>query len=89
MILGNGQFVPRGTVLEEDKLPPKFRTEEHVVMGRVTINNVMPIDMIEVGNDVEEISTDEQFSPMRELTVDQLQQSVREKPKKIIRRRLS
>lgn len=73
MILEDGKHYDRGTVLPIEKLPNHLRTDEYIVKGAVSINRVMPIDMVEVGQDIEETSADEQASPMKELTLSELQ----------------
>jgi hypothetical protein len=73
MIVG-GRHFPRGSVVSRELLPNRLRTGKYIVPGVVSINKVMPIDMIEVGDDIEIVEEDE--SPMRELTMEEVQPSI-------------
>jgi len=88
MILEDGKHYNRGTVLPIEMLPLHLRTEEYIVEGVVSINQIMPIDVIEISDDIEEASADIIASPMKELTIDQLQEPVRKKPEKLVRRKI-
>lgn len=83
MILEDGKHYDRGTVLPLEKLPIHLRRDEYIVKGAVSINRVMPIDMIEVSDKIEE--ADEQVSPMKELTLSELQPAITKR--KPVRRR--
>jgi hypothetical protein len=74
MILGDGKYYNRGTVLDIDILPAHLRTRDYIAKGAVSINKVMPIDVIEI-EDVkmeDEEGIEQQPSPMRELTFSDL-----------------
>lgn len=73
MIL-EGQHFPRGSVVNKELLPNHLRIGKYIVPGVVSINKVMPIDMIEVGDEIEISEEDE--SPMRELTMEEIQPSI-------------
>lgn len=73
-----GQHYPRGSVVSKGLLPTHLCTKKHIVQGAVHINRVMPIDMIEIG---EEEPDEEVTSPMRELTMEEVQPPLKMKHK--------
>jgi hypothetical protein len=84
VIMPDGKFVPRGTVIDRDELPPHLRKPKYIEEGAVHINKVMPVDMIEVGDELDVHGEGEQHV-MKELTLDELQPKV--KPKKLVRKK--
>lgn len=83
MIIG-GQHYSRGSVVDRDVLPSHLRTSKNIVNGAVHINRVMPIDMVEI----EEIGEgeEEEISPMRELSMEEVQPPLKHKLKSKLRR---
>jgi hypothetical protein len=74
MILG-GQHYSRGSVVDRELLPSHLTTNKHIVNGAVHINRVMPIDMIAIEDDLDE----QEVSPMRELTMEEVQPPLKPK----------
>lgn len=77
-VIVGGRHYPRGSVVDKDMLPSHLRTTKHIVNGMVHINRVMPIDMIVI--DEEEVD-EEESSPMRELTMEEIQPPLKLKHK--------
>jgi hypothetical protein len=62
-VIVEGQHYPRGSVIDKALLPLHLRTNKYIARGAVHVNKVMPIDMIELGDEIEE----QEESPMQEL----------------------
>lgn len=70
-----GQHYSRGSVVDRDLLPSHLRSNRYIVNGVVSINRVMPIDMIEIEDEIDEVDV----SPMRELTMEEVQPPLKHK----------
>lgn len=81
-VIVGGRHYPRGSVVDKELLPSHLRTTKHIVNGIVHINRVMPIDMIVIDED--EVD-EEESSPMRELTMEEVQPPLKHKlrPKRL------
>src|SRR5258705_2509880 len=93
MILEDGKYYNRGTVLDISRLPAHLRIRDYIVKGAVSINKVMPIDVIEIEDvKLEDEEGEESVpSPMKELTLSDLREVNEEEEvpyKKIIRKKL-
>lgn len=86
MILGDGQHYPRGSIVDRELLPRHLQIATYIEEGIVTINRIMPVDEIELKDELEEL--DETASPMRELTLAELepQEEVEVEKPRIVRR---
>jgi len=73
MILEDGKHYDRGTVLDIDRLPDHLRKEEYIAQGAVSINTVMPVDIIELDDVQLEDELEQKPSPMKELELPDLQ----------------
>jgi hypothetical protein len=64
LITAEGTFLYRGTVIDSEKLDPKFRNDKYLLKGAVPIEKVTRIDEVEIKDfDFGE----EQGSPMKEF----------------------
>lgn len=83
-VIVGGRHYPRGSVVDKELLPSHLRTTKHIVNGIVHINRVMPIDMIDIDEEGDEL-VEEVSSPMRELTMEEVQPPLKHKlrPKRL------
>lgn len=96
MILADGQHYPRGSIVAKEMIPLHLRGATYIENGVITINRLMPIDLIEIKDTNEGDEEEEAASPMRELTLGELEmqyeesEEPEEKPQrsKVVRRRL-
>jgi hypothetical protein len=74
-LIVRGQHYLRGSIIDKALLPLHLRTNKYVARGAVHVNKVMPVDIVEIGEEIEELDV----SPMHELTPEEIIHSKRRK----------
>lgn len=66
LITADGTFLYRGTVIDSDKIDPRFRNDKYILKGKVPVELLTRIDEVEITPEAE-FGGEEESSPMQTL----------------------